>query len=162
MQDFLTLNSNWGHGLMVNGNSRAGVCLGISLPNVFEQGDFWKIRGGVRRHSLYVMRELQSCMESTPSQCRKSLVIPRRHGFDPCVRKILWRRAWQPTPVFLLGESPWTEKPGRLQSMGSQRDGHAWSTKHSTHCAACIRISHYNKISCFMFFFLPICKINQS
>ena len=26
-------------------------------------------------------------------------------GFDPWVRKILWRRAWQPTPVFLPGES---------------------------------------------------------
>ena len=28
-----------------------------------------------------------------------------RPGFDPGVGKILWRRAWQPTPVFLLGES---------------------------------------------------------
>ena len=27
------------------------------------------------------------------------------HGFDPWVRKIPWRRAWQPTPVFLPGES---------------------------------------------------------
>ena len=25
--------------------------------------------------------------------------------FDPCVRKIPWRRKWQPTPVFLPGES---------------------------------------------------------
>ena len=24
----------------------------------------------------------------------------RRHGFDPWVRKIPWRRKWQPTPVF--------------------------------------------------------------
>ena len=32
------------------------------------------------------------------------------------VGKILWRRAWQPTPVFLPGESPWTEEPGRLYS----------------------------------------------
>ena len=29
----------------------------------------------------------------------------QRHGFDPWVRKIPWRRAWQPTPVFLHGES---------------------------------------------------------
>ena len=35
-------------------------------------------------------------------------------GFDPWVRKIPWRRARQPTPVFLPGESPWTEGPGRL------------------------------------------------
>ena len=41
-----------------------------------------------------------------------------RPGFDPWVRKIPWRRAWLLIPVFLLGESPWTEEPGRLQSMG--------------------------------------------
>ena len=29
----------------------------------------------------------------------------KRWGFDPWVRKILWRRAWQPTPVLLPGES---------------------------------------------------------
>ena len=28
-----------------------------------------------------------------------------RPGFDPWVRKIPWRRAWQPTPVFLPGET---------------------------------------------------------
>ena len=28
----------------------------------------------------------------------------RRRGFDPRVRKIPWRRIWQPTPVFLPGE----------------------------------------------------------
>ena len=30
-------------------------------------------------------------------QCRKH----KRCGFDPWVRKIPWRRAWQPTPVFM-------------------------------------------------------------
>ena len=34
-------------------------------------------------------------------QCRR----PKRRGFDPCVGKIPWRRARQPTPVFLPGES---------------------------------------------------------
>ena len=33
-------------------------------------------------------------------------------------------RAWQPTPVFLPGESPWTEEPGGPQSIGLQRVGH--------------------------------------
>ena len=55
-----------------------------------------------------------------------------RPGFNPWVRKIPWRRAWQPTPVFLPGESPWTEEPGGLQSTGLQRVGHDWATKHST------------------------------
>ena len=36
-----------------------------------------------------------------------------------------------PTPVFLPGESPWTEEPGGLQFMGSQRVGHDRVTKHS-------------------------------
>ena len=35
-----------------------------------------------------------------------------RRGFSPWVGKIRWRRAWQPTPVFLPGKSPWTEEPG--------------------------------------------------
>ena len=30
---------------------------------------------------------------------------PKRHGFNPWVGKILWRRAWQFTPVFLPGET---------------------------------------------------------
>ena len=29
----------------------------------------------------------------------------KRHGFSPWVRKIPWRRKWQPTPVFLPGKS---------------------------------------------------------
>ena len=35
---------------------------------------------------------------------------------------------WQPTPGLLPGKSQWTEKPGGLQSMGSQRVGHDWET----------------------------------
>ena len=34
-------------------------------------------------------------------QCRRH----KRHGFNPQVGKIPWRRARQPTPVFLPGES---------------------------------------------------------
>ena len=37
--------------------------------------------------------------EST-CQCRRHM----RHGFDSWVRKISWRREWQPIPVFLPGE----------------------------------------------------------
>ena len=48
----------------------------------------------------------------------------RRHkrcGFYPWIRKMLWRRAWQPTPVFLPEESHGQEEPGGLQAMGLQR-----------------------------------------
>ena len=34
-------------------------------------------------------------------QCRRH----KKHGFDPWIRKIPWRKARQPTPVFLPGES---------------------------------------------------------
>ena len=47
-----------------------------------------------------------------------------RLGLDPWVGKIPWRRAWQPSSVFLSGESSWTEEPGRLQSVGLQRVRH--------------------------------------
>ena len=40
------------------------------------------------------------------------------------VEKIPWRRIRQPTPVFLPGESPWTEEPGGLQFMGPQSVRH--------------------------------------
>ena len=36
-------------------------------------------------------------------QCRRH----KRHGFSRLVEKIPWRRAWQPTPIFLPGESHW-------------------------------------------------------
>ena len=36
------------------------------------------------------------------------------HAVRTWVGKIPWKRAWQPTPVFLPGESPWTEEPGGL------------------------------------------------
>ena len=49
-------------------------------------------------------------------QCRRR----RRLGFDPCIRKMLWSRKWQPTPIFLPekchgqesleGYNPWARK----------------------------------------------------
>ena len=51
-------------------------------------------------------------IKNTPAKARV-----KRHRFDPWVRKILWRRKWQSTPVFLpgkfqgqrslVGYSPW-------------------------------------------------------
>ena len=56
-----------------------------------------------------------------------------RSGLDPWVGKIPWRRARQPTPVYLPGESPWTEKPGGLQPMGLQNWTWLSDEAHSTH-----------------------------
>ena len=54
-------------------------------------------------------------------QCRRC----KRHGFFPWVWKISWRKAWQPTPVLLPGESRGQRSlVGYIQSMGLQRVGH--------------------------------------
>ena len=65
------------------------------------------------------------CMASQVVLVGKSLPTNaediKRHGFDPWVRKIPWRRAWQPILVFLpeeshekrrsfVGYSPWCHK----------------------------------------------------
>ena len=59
-----------------------------------------------------------ACQHRTHKRCRFILLV----------RKILWKRAWQPTPVFLPEESPWTEELGGLQSMESKRVRHDWET----------------------------------
>ena len=61
--------------------------------------------------------------EST-CQCRRL----GRHGFDPWVRKMPWRRAGQPTPVFLPGESH-----GQRSLVGCSPGGHKESdtTEHA-------------------------------
>ena len=45
------------------------------------------------------------CSKEFSCQCRRL----RRSSFDPWVRKIPWRSAWQPTPIFLPGEC-WGQK----------------------------------------------------
>jgi len=45
----------------------------------------------------------------------------RRHRFGPWVRKIPCSRKQLPTPVFLHGKIPWTEKPGEIQFMELQK-----------------------------------------
>ena len=52
-----------------------------------------------------------------------------------------WRRKWQPTPLFLPGESQETGEPGGLPSMGSHRVGHDWSDL-ATICIS-VQFSHW-------------------
>ena len=72
------------------------------------------------------MNVFESCgsRDKEPTcQCRRH----KGHGLDPWVGKISWMGKWQPTPIFLPGESPWTEKPGGLRSIGLHRVRHNWS-----------------------------------
>ena len=69
----------------------------------------------------FTFRELRGpprWLRSKESACQFRKL--RRHGFNPWVGKIPWRRKWQPTPLFLPGKIPRTEEPGGVQSTGAQ------------------------------------------
>ena len=78
---------------------------------------------------------LQYSWASLVAQTVKNL--PALSGFNPWVGKIPWRRARQPTPVFLPGDSPCTEEPGGVQSIELQRAGHDWSNWACMHMVSC-------------------------
>ena len=73
-------------------------------------------------------------------------------GEDPLEKEMA------PHSSTLAWKIPWTEEPGRLQSMGSQRVGHDWGTKH---CLLILIVSDEISGICFVLFFLnyssPVC-----
>ena len=60
-------------------------------------------------------------------QCKRR----RRCWFDPWVRKILWRRKWQPVPVLLPRKIPWTEELADYSPWGHKRIRHNLVAKQS-------------------------------
>ena len=74
--------------------------------------DFWvrKTRWRRDRLSTAVFLGFPGGSDSSESAC----------SVETWVGKKPWRREQQPTPVFLPRESPWTEEPGGLQSVGSR------------------------------------------
>ena len=68
---------------------------------------------------------LQLFTASLVAQTVKNLPAMQETWVQSLVGKILWRRAWLPTPVFLPGESPWTESYEVAKSQTQL-------TKHST------------------------------
>ena len=63
------------------------------------------------------------------SVVKESLCRYRRCEFDPWVRKIPWRRKWQPTPVFLSGKSRGQRSLAATVHGSHQRVGHDLVTK---------------------------------
>ena len=56
----------------------------------------------------------------------------------------------------LAWRTSWTEESGRLQSMGSQRVGHHWETKHSTFLKQfSVQFSSVQSLSCVQLFSTP-------
>ena len=62
----------------------------------------------------------------SPCQCRR----PKTLGFSPWVRKIHWRRKWQPTPEFLPGKSRWQRSLVDYSPWG-RKSWIRWSTHES-------------------------------
>ena len=104
----------------------------VGKESACNTGDPCSIPGSGRSPGEGIGHPLQYSWASLVAQLVKNLSAMWRPGFELWLRKIPWRRKWQHTPLFLPGESPWTEKPGGLQPMGSQRARHEWVTKHST------------------------------
>ena len=72
--------------------------------------------------------ELPQCVsgKETACQCRRL----KRHEFDPWVGKIPWRRAWQPTSVFLPGESHGQRNIGGYSPWGHKELDTIKTTEH--------------------------------
>jgi len=103
-----------------------------------------RLSSGRVLHLLWGTHSSPSCTACTnraervtwPIYCAVSVFLVTEANvfaqFRQCVHHT-WRRAGQSTPIFQPGESPWTEEPGGLQSMGSQRVGHNWATHTHTY-----------------------------
>ena len=74
-------------------------------------------------------------------QCRRCERHRRR--FSPWVRKILWRRAWQPNPEFLPGESHGQRSLVGYSPLGFHRVGHELSDLARIHVCVCVCIYIY-------------------
>ena len=54
---------------------------------------------------IYIYMHILKCGFLRWLSGKESSCKCRRHEFDPWVGNISWRKKWQPTPVFLPGES---------------------------------------------------------
>jgi len=73
------------------------------IPWTEEPGRLQSVRSQRIRHDWVTHNQV--IWASQVAQWKESTCQCRRHGFDPWVRKISWRRKWQPIPVFLPGKS---------------------------------------------------------
>ena len=104
-----------------------GAALTLSFPgssagkeSACNAGDPSSVPGSGRSSGDRIGYPHQYSWASLVAQMVKNLPAMWETWVQSLSGNIPWRRAWQPTVVFLLGESPWTEEPGGLQSMGSQ------------------------------------------
>ena len=64
--------------------------------------------GGVKQGfgvNTYTLLYVKWASQVAPAKNPAANAADMRHGFNHWVRKVSWRRKWQPTPVFLPGKS---------------------------------------------------------
>ena len=84
---------------------------------------------------LRQMMETQRLMTSLVAQMVKSLPTMQETWVQSLGREGLLEKEMATHSRILAWKIPWTEEPGRLQSMGLQRVRHDWATSlHSTLC----------------------------
>ena len=71
-------------------------------------------REGISSPLQYSWASVVAQMVKNPPELQKTWV--QSPGWEDPLEE-----GWQPTPVFLPGESPWTDEPGGLRSLRSQR-----------------------------------------
>ena len=93
------------------------ICISLSFPgssagkeSAYNAGDPSSIPGSRKCPRGGIGYPLQYSWTSLVAQMVKNHLQYGRPGCDSWVGKIPCWRAWQPTPVFLPGESPWTER----------------------------------------------------
>ena len=68
---------------------------------------------------------------SLVAQTVKNLPAMQGPGLHPWVRKVPWRRAWQPIPVFLPGESHGQRPPAEYSPQDSKESDTTEETQHA-------------------------------
>ena len=77
----------------------------------------------------YLMPLLLLRGASLVAQWQRTLLSMKETWFNPCIRKIPWRREWQPTPVFLPGKSHGQKSLEGYSPRGRKRVGCELVTK---------------------------------
>ena len=90
---------------------RPSLCLGLYMASP------WVL---VRLQIFAFLRIPLTLVWAHPSLVVKKCLPSRRLRFNPWIRKVPWRRKWQPSPVFL---------PGRSHGQKSLRGYSSWSCK---------------------------------
>ena len=122
-----------GHDFEVDLSVSCSILVSVALPDVHVLGNHLRLTGkhqdparSARTTPAYkgVYLFLNNMLLQGCSVVKKICLQCRRPGFDSWVRKMPWRRKWQPTPVFLPGESH-----GQRSLAGCSPGGHKSQTR---------------------------------